>query len=85
MAGRVRGRARQAEGGGGGGGSAGMVAGAGAPDRAQSGSFRPFPVIVQTTREPAGIWPLALALSRPATLAEEASSPKTASRVASSR
>ena len=65
--------------------SAGMVAGAGAPDRAQSGSFRPFPVIVQTTRDPAGIWPLALARSRPATLAADASSPKTASWVASSR
>ena len=42
-------------------------------------------VIVQTTRDPAGIWPLALVRSRPATLAEEASSPKTASWVASSR
>src|SRR5689334_25225923 len=65
--------------------SGAMVAGLGAPSRAQEGSFRPLPVIVQTTRDPAGIWPLALARSRPATLAEEASSPQTASWVASRR
>src|SRR5690349_24003558 len=65
--------------------SGAMVAGLGAPSRAQEGSFRPLPVIVHTTRDPAGIWPLALARSRPATLAEEASSPQTASWVASRR
>src|SRR6516165_12557046 len=59
--------------------STGTVVGAGAPDRAQSGSFRPLPVIVQTTREPAGIRPSADAASRPATLADEPSSPNTAS------
>ena len=62
-----------------------MVAGEGAPDRAQSGSFRPFPVMVQTTREPAGIRQAAHDFSSPATLAAEASSPNTASLVASSR
>ena len=60
-------------------------AGDGAPDSAQSGSFRPLPVIVHTGRDPAGICPLALVRSSPATLADEASSPNTASLVASSR
>src|SRR5262249_3792499 len=59
--------------------STGTVVGAGAPDRAQSGSFRPLPVIVQTTREPVGTRPSADAASRPATLADEPSSPNTAS------
>ena len=65
--------------------AAAIVAGAGAPDSAQSGSFSPLPVTVQTTREPAGIFPPAQHLSSPATLAAEASSPNTASLVASSR
>ena len=61
------------------------MTGAGAADTAQSGSLRPLPVTVHTTREPAATWPCSRAWSSPATLAAEASSPNTASLAASSR
>jgi len=48
-----------------------LVAGDGAPDSAQSGSFRPLPVIVDHAG-PGQDQPLACVRSRPATLAEEA-------------
>jgi len=68
-AGRLRSGQAEGDGGGRPRGPREMVAGDGAPDRAQSGSFRPFPVMVQTTREPRrDLGPLALAFSRPATL-----------------
>ncbi len=62
-----------------------MVIGAGAPEIAHSGSFRPLPVTVHTTRRPGGKVPCSCAISKPATLAAEAGSTKTASLLASSR
>src|SRR4029077_5542048 len=59
--------------------STGIVAEAGWPDTAVSGSLRPWPVIVHTTTAPAGTWPLARAWSSPATPAAEAGSPNTPS------
>src|SRR5690606_4873907 len=59
--------------------STGIVPGAGAPEIAQSGSLRPLPVTVHTTRSPASISPCSRAWSRPATLAAEASSTNTPS------
>ena len=44
---------------------------------AHSGSFRPWPVTVQTTVDPRGIRPSSTAWTRPATLAALASSTKT--------
>ena len=65
--------------------SAAIVIGVGAPAIAHSGSFRPLPVTVHTTRSPAGKVPASCAYKSPATLAAEAGSTKTASAVASSR
>ena len=65
--------------------STGMVTGAGAPEMAHSGSLRPLPVTVQTTRWPGSSSPAAATCSRPATEAAEAGSTKTASLRASSR
>src|SRR5204862_1550205 len=64
-------------------GSTWTVTGAGAADTAQSGSFSPLPVIVQTTRDPASSCPFWRAWIRPATPAADASSPNTASWPAS--
>ena len=57
-----------------------MVTGAGAPEIAHSGSFRPLPVTVHTTREPAGSSPACATCSNPATEAADAGSTNTASR-----
>ena len=66
-------------------GKIGIVTGAGAPEIAHSGSFRPLPVTVHTTRSPASRVPCSRACNRPATLAADAGSTKTASLAASSR
>src|SRR5262249_11226130 len=66
-------------------GSTGMGCMSGMRDSAVSGSLRPWPVTVQTTREPAGRRPSAAVMSRPATPVAEAGSTKTPSRVASNR
>ena len=55
-----------------------------APLIAQSGSFSPWPVTVQTTRSPGAISPSRQAFRKPATLAALDGSTKTPSRVASS-
>lgn len=62
-----------------------MVTGAGAVEMAHSGSFRPCPVTVQTTRDPAGTRPASACWSRPATLAALPSSTKAPTSRASSR
>src|SRR5699024_10171058 len=62
--------------------STGTMVAEGAPARAQSGSLRPLPVTVHTTRLPRGTCPASAAWSRPATLAAEASSTNTPSSAA---
>src|SRR5262249_34401320 len=59
-------------------GSTGTGSTSSMPRSAVSGSFRPWPVTVQTTSEPAGKRPSAAVISRPATLVADAGSTKTA-------
>ncbi len=66
-------------------GSTGTGSTATMPSIAVSGSFRPWPVTVQTTTEPFGRRPSAAVASRPAMLAADAGSTKIPSCRASSR
>jgi len=65
--------------------STGTVVAVDAPARAQSGSLRPFPVTVHTTRVPRSMRPASTDWMSPATLAAEASSTNTPSSAASMR